>query len=145
MTASPYKSITWSDGEAITYEDLSTMANNDQWLYENTPRMLYNYKGLKKTTGLKIYAASVHIPATKERNTFKDIYFGTFFTPGCMPVITLNHHGSQNRVHVSMRGLGGSGYAPNHNGFQMVLATDELLTPNVLFMPIDLHIIAVGY
>lgn len=84
----PYEPVTWSRGERITTDKLNDMTSNEEYLFEQTPRIVYNANSLKKEGGMKIIAGIVPIPIQAEGSQFVDVYFGTVFSSGCNPVVT---------------------------------------------------------
>lgn len=116
MGATPYQPISWSDNEPLYTDKLNAMANNEQWLFENAPRMYYNTFGLKKTSGIKILTGFVQLPPGNEHtgNTF---YFGTFFSQGCQPVVVASINTfPRGRLVVVTRGIGSQW--PDSRGFE---------------------------
>ena len=124
MAALPYKSVSWGV-EPISKDKLNQMANNDQWLFENTPRMMYNARGVKKTSGVKILAGIALAPASKTTVTSVAVYFGSFFSQGCTPVVVATpvHASGRTRMHTIVKGIG-TGY-PDHRGVTLVVTADE--------------------
>lgn len=143
MTATPYKSTGWSDDEAVYTDKLAQMANNDQWLYENTPQMNFTTYGIKKTSGLKIMAGIAILPVTSTAYSHTTYNFGTFFTSGCTPVIAygLQRAGSHFAFHVAMKGI--DGWTPDHRGFYLDGWCP--IAGNTFFAPLYVHFIAVGW
>jgi hypothetical protein len=64
------------------------MANNDQWLFENSVKLRYTGSGLTRDNGTKIIAGK--IPFSRQTIDWVTVgaAFGSFFSSGCRPVIT---------------------------------------------------------
>ena len=111
--------MTWGE-EPVTKEKLDQMANNDQWLFENNVRMLYNGYGVKKPSGVKIMAAILIIGAVHAVNRSGTFNFGSFFTSGCMPIITtamnpVGGNGTSWGFDLTIKGIGMA--TPDYRGF----------------------------
>lgn len=87
MAATPYKPVSWN-GEPITLLKLNQMASNDQFLFENTPRVRYFAGGITKDTGTKVLAGKTPFSANAAKAINVNVYFGSFFSSGCHPVVT---------------------------------------------------------
>src|SRR6478735_8015512 len=124
MSAQPYKPVTWGD-EPASKDKMQQMANNEQWLYGNSPRMLYAAASIKKTSGLKILAGTAWIPATSLYYANVPVYFGSFFSTGCSPVVVMtpNPRNWQNRFTFSCRGIGT--LQPDYRGFTAQVTVNE--------------------
>lgn len=146
MAAKPFSPLSWSDNEPIFMEKLNQMANNEQYLFENTPTVYYNGHGIRKTAGTKILSAAVQIPANSRSgygaNTF---HFGSFFSSGCRPfVIASVNSFPQGRFHIYTRGIGT--FWPDHRGFEIRLSTDELnAKDNKIRATVWVPFIAIGW
>lgn len=127
MAVTTYSPVTWG-GEDIDLSKLKQMANNDQFLFENLPKMIY--KGpITKAGGLKIACGKVAVPPKNSRQSTVEVYFGSFFTTGCAPVVTANARTGGatygNRKTVSIGGIGR--VDPDHRGVALTYNTiDEL-------------------
>jgi hypothetical protein len=65
------------------------MTNNDDWLHDNMPKVRYATDAAPpQETGTKIMTGRVVVPAQKSDSFTKSVSFGTFFTPGCSPIVT---------------------------------------------------------
>lgn len=145
MGATPYKAVTWGD-EPIYKDKLNQMTNNEQWLFENAPVVNYNTYGIKRNAGLKIMAGIAVVPAAKAASASATVNFGTFFSSGCKPVITVGTQptGAQGRFHVSIKGI--DGYYPDHRGAVFIAAPDSTNTKlNVMSARVYVHFIAIGW
>jgi hypothetical protein len=146
MAATPYKPVTW--GDEPTYKDkLNQMTNNDQWLYENAPRLNFNTYGIKRTSGVKIMAAIAVVRANKSLWTSTTFNFGTFFSSGCKPVIVTGTQptGGKYRYHTIVKGIGS--YYPDHRGVEVHVGADYYGTgtKNTVDTNVYVHFIAVGW
>jgi hypothetical protein len=143
----PYSPITWVDNDPTYTEKLKAMTNNDQWLFENSPRMLYNAFGVKRTSQVKIASGVLVFPPMAAMSAGKKVYFGNFFTAGCRPVITTGMvYGNEYRIHVGMRGVDYTQF-PDHRGFHVQISMDHSTVQkyNRLTRSCYLQWIACGY
>lgn len=139
----PYKPITWGPLEPIFKDKLNQMTNNDQWLFENTPRMFYNWN-VKKTSGVKLAAGVARIGASKSHVGQTTIYFGNYFSPGCRPIITTGLLTPKaTRYHIAFRGIGS--LFPDHRGFTVIAAANLAVQVNRIESTIYIPWHAVGY
>lgn len=118
MPATPYNPVSWN-GEAISREKLSQMANNDQWFFENMTRARYSVAGLTRDTGLRMIMGKTPFPpGVNQARDWVDvkIEFGSYFTVGCKPIIValVETTGTWLRKYPSLRGLNGE---IDHTGF----------------------------
>jgi hypothetical protein len=146
LPATPYKATSWSGDEPIYKDKLNQMTNNDQWLYENTPRMSFNTYGIKRTNGIKIMAAICVVPTNKSANSTATFEFGTFFSSGCKPVIVTGTQptSGRGRLHCMIRGI--SSNYPDHRGFKATVSADEIGgTNNVIDAKVYVHFVAIGW
>lgn len=102
-------------------ERMNEMSNNDQWLYENMPRLQYSVNGIKRNSGVKILAGQTRWPAEPRwEYVGLDISFGSFFTPGCNPTVVATAAGSSSphKKYVTTCSLGAAGNEViDHRGF----------------------------
>lgn len=119
MTATPYRAVSWQPNELITEGKLDQLANNAQWLFENTPRANYRGHGVRKADGIRIACGLIPMPANKTAAAEGSVYFGNFFNTGCRPIITTGLISPvQKQFFISINGLGNSNTHPDNNGFQ---------------------------
>lgn len=145
MPASPYKATTWGD-EPVYKDKLNQMVNNDQWIYENMPRVNFSTYGIKRTNGIKVLAGIAIAPAALSVNSKTTYNFGTFFSSGCKPVIVTGTQptSGRGRYHVVFRGIG-TPY-PDHRGMEVTASTDELVAKNnVMDARVYVHFVAIGW
>jgi hypothetical protein len=146
MAATSYKPVTWGE-EPTSTAKLNQMANNTQWVYENMPRMLFNAYGVKKTTGVKIISGIAIVPANGALWSSTTVSFGTFFTPGCKPVVVTGHQllSSKPRFHLNVIGLSENNI--DHRGVKIQVGADYYGTSvkNVCDVANAVHYIAVGW
>ena len=84
------------------------MANNDQWLFENMSRIRYNNAGLIKDTSLKVIAGKTPYAANNTEEQNVSVYFGSFFTAGCKPVVVCTaEQVARQAILVEINGLSG--------------------------------------
>lgn len=153
MTASPYKNVTWPIGAPVVTDTLNDMANNDQWLFENMPRIQYSAHGIKRNSGIKILAGVTRYPGneTVAEGSAVDISFGSFFTPGCNPVVvaTISASSSPHKKYVTTSALGAHAVETiDHRGFSAYVSAMPW-SGRVGFVPLGnsglVHYIAIGY
>lgn len=143
MSATPYNPVSFN-GEMITTQKMNQMANNDQWLFENSPRIRYNANGLVRDASLKVMAGKTPFTVNTATNyEYINVYFGSFFSAGCKPVVTATVEGfnaGAHRHHVVITGL--TGGEIDNVGFVGVLAGEAYPT---LTSGGFIHWQAVGY
>ena len=146
MASTPYKPVSWGT-EPITQDKLNTMASNEQWLFENTPRVLYNVDSLKRTSGVKILSG-MGLVKTNGSSSFgaSNILFGTFFSSGCKPIVVATAcTAKQGRISLVTRGIDHQA-RPDYRGFQVLLSTAELTRAhNKLLSNVYIPYIAIGW
>lgn len=142
----PYKAVSWNE-EPISVDKLNTMTNNDQWLFENTPRMKYHGYNILKTSGLRILATYALIPATTARASSRGVYFGSFFSQGCQPIVVAQPvptNSGQRRFFVAVNGIGRA--VPDHTGATITLTASELNPKSDrIANQVYCHVIAIGW
>lgn len=118
MAATPYKPISWNQQELITDDKMAQIANNSQWLFENTPRTNYTAFGVNRASGVKIACGIMAMGAVKSVTHTKPVYFGNFFSAACHPIVTtgLTTVGLR-KVFTVVTGLGA--LHPDQRGFQI--------------------------
>lgn len=103
------------------------MANNDQWLFENMPRIRYSASGLIRDQGIKMIVGKTPFPPQTDRNyAYLNINFGTFFTIGTKPIVIVTFEaqgGSMHRSKVVIQGRGQSEL--DHTGFTAIVTGDS--------------------
>lgn len=147
MAVTQYKDISWADNEPLDTNKLNTMVSNSRYLFERAAKLYYNAYGTNKDTGIKIACGAATIPPTTGNGISVNTYFGSFFTPGCQPVITVSITSSYNRrVIPTIYGLSGASSIPDHRGFVGVIAANELTAAsNHIYKTMHLNWIAMGY
>jgi hypothetical protein len=146
LASTPYKPITWSNNEPLATDKLNAMASNEQWLFENAPRMMYS-NGVIKTDGVKILAGTVVMPGNTETyNTSATVTFPGFFSSGCAPVVTVTANAwPQGRYHLTVSGIG-SGINIDNRGFLVRAAADEVNSKGMTIgSSFRIHYVAIGY
>lgn len=126
MAVQNYSPVQWN-GEDIELDKLKQMANNDQFLFENMPKMLF--KGsISKAGGIRILAGRAPVPANPTKMySSKEVYFGSFFTSGCQPIVVATpraeggNYGSKKLI--TVKGLGKSD--PDHRGASLIYHSAE--------------------
>lgn len=143
MAATPYKPTNWGS-ESISQPKLQQMANNDQWLFENMARVRYSAGGLTRDSGLKIAAGKTAYPATQSDWIDVFVYFGTFFSAGCKPVVNASVEPALGRIGVVLSGLN-FGTEMDYRGFRAHVYQDFQASGNPLQGAGWVHWQAVGY
>ncbi len=119
MAVTPYKATSWQDNEPIFTSKLNQMTNNDQWLYENTPRMMYTAYNQKRTEGLKVACGYLLCQPAANGIQQHTVQFPNFFSEACTPiVITGLMHNGEVRLHHGIRGI--NQQYPDHRGFEIL-------------------------
>lgn len=147
MAVTQYKDVSWVDGEPLDTNKLGTMVSNSRYLFERAAKVYYNAYGTHKDNGIKIACGTGTVPPVDAYSTAISIYFGSFFTPGCRPIIATSITSSYNRrVMATINGIGGPSALPDHRGFIAHLAVGELNDKaNKLVKTMHLNWIAMGY
>lgn len=128
MASTPYRAVSWEPLDLVGDDKMDQLANNIQYVYENTPRIKYTTpEGIRRFEGIKIASGRVVIPKKPKSDAASiAVRFGNFFSPGCEPNVTT---GLNLPVHipvtVSFRGFEGTGLIPDHNGFQINVKVNE--------------------
>jgi len=145
MAVTEYKPVYWNI-ETLDKDKLNTMTANDQYFYENMPKVMFNSYGIKRTNGVKMMAGVVITPVSKTANSTARYDFGTFFSSGCKPIIVTGTQptSARGRIHVMVRGIN-SNY-PDNRGFVVTSSADELTGKNnVMDAKIYVHFLAIGW
>lgn len=136
----------WGE-EPVGTPKLNQMVNNTQWVYENMPRMMFSAYGVKKTSGVKMLAGIAIVPANGALWSSVDVSFGTYFTPGCKPVVVTGRQPTNGvwRHHVLLRGLSTNNV--DHRGVRFAAGADYYGTTskNVVSAPQVIHYLAIGW
>lgn len=145
MTATAYVPVSITS-ESLSQAKLQQMANNDQWLFENSPRVRYNYGGIVRDSGLKIISGKVPTAISATDYTYVTIYFGSFFSASCKPIVTATAEaadGQRVRRIVNIQGI--SGEVDNRGFLAHVTSHQQLGLPNTLVAPGWVHFTATGF
>jgi hypothetical protein len=126
MAAQGFTPTTWTN-EPVSSAKLNQMAQNDQWLYENSVKFDYNVSGICRSSGLKIAVAYIYCPANGGRYSESTFFFGDFFTPGTNPVIVGGNFGSGRIIDTWIGFRGIDQWLPDHRGVQGWVAHPALL------------------
>lgn len=125
-----YKPFSWN-GQPITDERLNQMVGNTQYLFDHASAIRYSANGLTRDTALKIIVGKTPVEARTDRNyNFTNIYFGSFFTAGCKPIVVGTIEGtggSHHRAHHVIQSLT-AGSEIDHNGFIAITSTEAIKT-----------------
>lgn len=145
MSATPYVSVFWNDSEITSTDKLNQMGNNEQWLFENTPRVYYNAAGVSRTSGVKVLAGTAIIAPTNTSYANAQVSFGTFFSTGCMPIVSLGIMSYPTfRLTVAFSGIGQ--VLPNNNGiFIRLTSTDPTLANQKIANTVYVNYIVIGW
>jgi hypothetical protein len=140
MTAKPYVPTSWGD-EPIFTDKLNQMTNNDQWLFENSPRMYYSGYGVKKPNGIKIMGSVLTLAGSKTKAQYGTYNFGTFFSSGCLPIVATSVNPQSGYAGFSLAIRGISSNVIDNRGFIATLYADAPFHPSVAYI----HFIALGW
>lgn len=145
MATTPYKPVSWSDGEPTYTSKLARMANNDQWLFENTPRMRYSAHGVTRNEGIKVAAGIKMIVVNQQSHHIVQVDFGSFFSSACYPVVVVGGIINRQtvRCHTGARAL--SGLQIDSRGFEIIATADNPHTGD--YIPSNFYVpwIAMGF
>lgn len=144
MAATPYRPVSWTD-QNLSKEKLQQMANNEQWLFENNPKIRYNYSGaIIRDNGLKIIAGKSPFGTSGLDSIDTWVYFGNFFSAACKPIVTavVETGGFWLRKFITIRGIGGE---IDYRGFLAHLTTHENVVDNRVEASGWIHWTAVGF
>lgn len=124
MPATPYQPVSFN-GEMITTQKMNQMTNNDQWLFENTPRIRYNAAGITRDQSLKVMSGKTPFTISSIDYENVNVYFGSFFSAGCKPVVTavVETTGGWLRKFLTIRGANGGEL--DNTGFIAHITTHE--------------------
>jgi hypothetical protein len=118
MPATPFIAVSWSPNEVIGDDKMNTIANNTQWLYEYTPRVLYTDGPLSRAEGIKIASGKVRFNKRKSDTASERVDFGNFFSTRCQPnIATGNYSNNQRKIFTAISGIGQE--LPDHRGFNI--------------------------
>lgn len=122
-----YKNVSWSTGDTAVKEKLNQMANNDQWLFENMPKAVFNSGNIKRAAGVKIMAGASPYPVSITDWVTIQVNFGNFFSAGSSPVVVASAStGGSARKFVTLTGLNGYDLI-DHRGFYACVSNYEWL------------------
>jgi len=140
MTAKPYVPVTWGD-EPVFTDKLNQMGNNEQYLFENSPRMYYNSYGIKKTSGVKVMCGILVLPTSKTRIKTGIFNFGTFFSAGSYPTVTTGvaPRGGSTGGTLTLRSVDAGSI--DYRGFRATLYSNVAPDPYATYI----HFIAMGW
>ncbi len=126
MAATPYRPVAVND-KSLTKEKLQQMANNDQWLFENTPRIRYNFLegNIVRDSGAKILAGKLIFGAGTKDWSERTVSCGNFFSASCKPIVvsTVEATGTHLRKLVTTKGINGAEI--DHRGFIAHVSVQE--------------------
>lgn len=121
MVATPYKTITFDDGDVITLDTLDQMQSNLQWIKDNSPRSrTFLSDDTWMSTRTVILAGKVKINPNKKSDTGKAIvHLPPLFDPACTPMVTTGIIATWTRkIHCTVTGLGAASL-PSAAGFEV--------------------------
>lgn len=123
MAATPYQPTSWTS-EPVTQAKLQQMSNNDQWLFENMPKIRYTNSGIIKDTGVKMIVGKTPFAASTINVTHVTVNFGNFFSPGCHPIVTATIEAGVNAASVARTHAVLFGNGNIATGFDAAIAGD---------------------
>lgn len=125
---------------------MNQLADNVQYVYEQMPKVKYNAYGVNKTNGVKILAGISGGGPTGNSYARVQVYFGTYFSPGCKPVVVANVQPSGNRWRYTVVPKGLSTVAPDHTGINFIVGANAWsTTPNIIDERFYVHWMAIGW
>lgn len=145
MAVTNYQPTNWNDGEPVYTKKLRTMANNDQWLFENMPRMRYNAHDVVRTEGIKIAAGLKPFVPTQNEQYIEPVEFGAFFSSACYPVVVVGGLISRVNIQAHTGARAFAGLQIDHRGFEAIVNVDPKETHPYMRAPFYLPWIAVGF
>lgn len=120
MAVTPYKPTSWGENEPAWASKLNDMTANDQWLFENSPRMLYTAYSMRRTEGIKIASGILYCLPSPSGIQQHRVEFGPFFSEGCKPVVVTGlMHNGEVRMTFGVANLNGGPYV-DHRGFSLL-------------------------
>lgn len=142
--ATEFRDVNWGD-EVIDTGKLNQMANNERYVFERMPRLNYVAHGIQnKDTGVRMLTGIHTVPAIGDHQQTRTIYFGSYFSPGCRPVVQATYAGyNVIRTFMKIRGVGQT--HPDHRGFEAGLIISEEVNNRVFQGVSYIHWLAVGY
>jgi hypothetical protein len=118
MAAIPYRAVSFKPYELLTDDALNQNASNIQWLFENTPRVLYTTNRLKRAEGVRIACGRAAFEKKNNDQASQAVHFNNFFSQGCQPIITTGIVSTgQRKIFCTMSGLGQ--LHPTNQGFRL--------------------------
>ena len=115
-----FKAINWTPNEKLAQTKTDQMADNQDWLYNNTPRAIYTLPGgIRRVEGVKIASGRVIVAKrTKTDTAYVGVRFGNFFTTSCQPIVTTGIVSDfQTRIFCTIHGIGV--LHPDYRGFNV--------------------------
>lgn len=146
MAVSSYRPTSWVDNDPLFTQKLNQMTSNDQYLYENSAKILYKAHGVTRTQGVKVASGIQTVTPAEGVWTVQNVYFGSFFTVGARPVVVATLlHNNEGEHHLSVHGI--ATQFPDHRGFEFALGSDRKSNskPNKFTRTLWINWIAVGY
>lgn len=121
MAATPYKQVTFEQGDVITRDTLDQIQTNFQWIKDNAPRTrLFLPDDTWSDTNLVIMAGKVKINPNKKSDTGKAVVkFQPGFAADTRPHVTTAIVATWTRkIHCTVGGIGSESY-PTAEGFEV--------------------------
>ena len=141
MTAKPYVPVTWGD-EPIFVDKLNQMGNNEQWLFENSPKMYYDAYNIKKPSGVKIMAGILVLAGSTTKIQTGTFFFGSFFSSGSHPIVVTSvvPKDGGGDYSTTLRSVDANGLI-DYRGFRATTFSGRTAEPAGLYI----HFVAVGW
>ena len=145
MSSTPFRSVNFVGGQIIDEDTMNQLANNEQYLRDNTVDGLYQFAGGGgRTEGIKILAGKKVVPQSGNDRDTITVYFDKFFTPNSSPIVVCTAVTEQKpKVDVTVSGIGS--LHPDHNGFQAKIVLDMGDDGGKLNAPVWVNWQAIGY
>lgn len=115
-----FRPVAWNPKDPATKAKLTQMAENDQYLFENTANMVYrDLSGIRTTTGLKLIAGVATIGPQSKQSATVNINYSGEFDSGISPIITTGLVATNSNEYPSTITIAGLGSTmPDDSGFQ---------------------------
>jgi hypothetical protein len=129
----------------MTEDKMNQDAYNVQWLYENTPRVLFTSPQVNRPVGIKLVSGRLRFEKKNADTAEANVMFGGYFSTNCQPNITTGIiSDGQRKIHVVLSGL--SQLHPNENGFRVKIEiAAEVKKNDKIARPFWIHWQAMGY
>lgn len=114
-----FRAINWTPNEMVGERKMDQLAENSDWLYQNTPRAIYTLPGgIRRPEGVKLASGRIVIGKSNDVTVTASVRFGNYFSTQCEPLITTGIvNEGQPRIFCVYSGL--NRMLPDHRGFEV--------------------------